>query len=848
MAKIIYYPNGLQDESIISEYETLAHWVVKEASRHDELHLWIGEISKETHVNIITDTILLDPDAVYHISPSPMGVELLVSVIISVVIGVAAALIFTPNVDVPEAANSNQTSSNALQGRGNQPRLNKRLPSIRGKEPKAYPDLWMSYNKFSGNKEYEISYMCASDGLIKPEEDTIVDGETLLRDIRGQSAEFYGPNTSPMSGHAPFLRIGDIINEPLVSVRTSNEVDGAELRAPNDGLIISTGYKGNSSGVITATDDIDFSSLYVAGDKVILNDFFSFQFVPPVDPGDEKYYVRHNVSGTYEINNVTSTTLALSLTSAPNGWQYVTSTDFRHNAWQKTDGSNNWLFEPPTQEKHDYYLVEWSPSTNTTTDLAVGPFDCSDSEFTWLNFVAQNGLYKKASDVHYFTLQFRVTFTNKDSGTTQLHTLSMTSNREDSVQQTFEFDTPYPNCTITIQRLTNTDKDFNGTVIDTVKWRDLYLADPITKTEFGNVTTILSKTRATDAALRVKERKLSFAATRQMTRPNGVKTYSDEFADVIFDLHTDPFIGRATAATINHVELYSLQERIVAYYDRGRDPIRVGYTFDDDKYRYEDHLRLICDAVNVTPYMIGNVLNFFFESPQNVSVQQFGHRSKDPNGTETRSRMLYPREDYDGVELTYKDETTGDFEVIYVPADQSASNPEVVEYKGCYVKRNAQVRADRIRNKQTYQRVTHEFVSLDKARLLAQGQRVDVIDNTRYAPNNGYIDTVEGLVYYLSQDIDLPIGTQASIVLTKRDGSLEGVPCVVTDNESVTLQHPPSESPYTGHYADPTEYSLGTDDARSKLAMLVTEMVPNGTDNVSVTCINYDERYYSNDK
>ena len=153
-----------------------------------------------------------------------------------------------------------------------------------------------------------------------------------------------------------------------------------------------------------------------------------------------------------------------------------------------------------------------------------------------------------------------------------------------------------------------------------------------------------------------------------------------------------------------------------------------------------------------------------------------------------------------------------------------------------------------MRNQQIYQRVSHEFTALDKARLLAQGQRVDVIDNTRFRSVDGYVDSVDGLRYFLSQPHQIT-GDNWSIVLTKRDGSLEGIPVTADPetDEAVILAYPPSESPYVGYLADKTEYSLSTDDERSKMAMLVRTIEPRDTDDVRVTCVNYDERYYKDD-
>ena len=60
-----------------------------------------------------------------------------------------------------------------------------------------------------------------------------------------------------------------------------------------------------------------------------------------------------------------------------------------------------------------------------------------------------------------------------------------------------------------------------------------------------------------------------------------------------------------------------------------------------------------------------------------------------------------------------------------------------------------------------------------------------------------------------------------------------------------------TEDIYTGWFRDKTAYVISADDLRSSLAMLVQSMEPSGRDNnyqVGLTCINYDDRYYKDDK
>lgn len=847
MTTVIFYPDGPQspDTSVITEAQCLAAWVLQANLPGDNVHVWREQITNETHigVNDLTDELLRDPDTTFHVSPKPCGPETWIPIIISVAIGVASAVLFTPDVPIASATNSNTTSNNSISQRANQPRINQRLPDIRGKEAYAVPDLWMTYSKFKNNREFEVSYMCLSTGEVEVDMNSVNDGDTYYGDIQGAAVEFYGPNTSPNSG-APFLSIGSPITDKLYEVRRSNEVDGSVLPPPNIDRLDEDFYAFPTGRIeIPAASSTDLTSIFVVGEQVTIADFYSWE--ETTTAGE---YTRHDCSGTFTVLVVEPEYIGIDLAGSTTQWGFYNALGelVRSFAYQNDSDPLIWMFTSDPA----YTRIDWVPTAQPVVDIVSGPFNVSGFPDVWINLIAGNGLYKKSQTVTFITVDFLVTFKDTDAiGPDVPHNISMSSNQEDAVQVTFEFDVPYDNCTITVERTSDTDKEFEGTVVDEVKWRDLYAANPVTQANFGDVTTVFALTRATDSALRQKERKFNCACTRVITRPNGTRVASDTFADVIYSLHTDPFIGRRDESTIDHVGLYALEATVQNYFG-SIDAIRCGFTFDDDSYRYEDHLTLICGAVNLTPYQVGSEIKFFFEQPQAISVQQFGHRSKVPpaaGGNEQRNRAMFPRDDYDGIELSYKDEITGQFETIYMPTDQSATNPDVIEYLGCITAKMAKVRVDRLFQKLRYQRITHGFDALDKARLLAQGQRIDVIDNTRFTGTDGYVTEVNGLEYVLSQPVDISTGDW-SIVLTKRDGTLEGIPVSPSsEDDSVILQYAPSEPAYVGYLADKTEYNLSTDNLKTSLAMLVDTIDPSEIDNVQVTCINYDVRYYTGD-
>ena len=122
------------------------------------------------------------------------------------------------------------------------------------------------------------------------------------------------------------------------------------------------------------------------------------------------------------------------------------------------------------------------------------------------------------------------------------------------------------------------------------------------------------------------------------------------------------------------------------------------------------------------------------------------------------------------------------------------------------------------------------------------------MDNTRRAPYDGEIRDVNGLTVTISQPVELAGPTDYSIVLTRADGSLDAISVAAQPSpDKLVLATAPSEPVRVSRLSDRTVYSLGTDDMRTKLAMLVREITPKDYNRVTISAINYDDRYYSRD-
>lgn len=840
MSKVIYHAQKKE----VAENVDFGEWMLKRwplGSERPRGLLIFKDNENITQAWVQNEELIKDPDATYHLYELPRGSALgLVGKVISTILN-PILKIFMPNTSAAASLKNSRSASsnNSLQGRTNASRPGERLADIRGKVL-AYPDLLMDYRIFVDRTEYEVQFLCL--GVGEYEVSDVRDGITPVANISGEKLDFYKNGNAPGFG-SPYLNIGGSISLstfPIMVAKSSNEADGSEVKPPNYADISKATFKIYSTGEIdttipsTTSTTIDWAERAPVGSTVTLTQFYSF--TPNALPAGT--YTRNDLSGTYTVLSAGENILILD-TTGHSGWSALSSgQDAYLEAYQRTDGF--WQFT--TTSGATKYTFK--PSVDSSTPYIIGPYLLDDTDKIMVNLYAQNGVYKTDGDVYPFTANFQVILSDPNGIQPNVtHSMSVSGRFTEAVGNTLIVDNPYNGpVNVSVRRTSNTDKDFSGSVVDNIKWRDLYAISNISPRSYGDVTLIHSVTKATNAALKQKERKLNMVATRLY---NGVA--SSNFADVVMSMHLDPVFGRRTLDTIDQDALYAVQQQLLDYFGDTR-AIQVGYTFDNNSTTYEEGLQTICNTVNVTPYQVGSVLYFWPELPQNISAMQFGHAFKLPD-SDKRTRTFAPPKEYTGVQVKYFDHDAKSY--LYVTRGEE-TNLNKIDLVACQSKYLATIRADREMNKLRYQRVTHETTANSIGLQATPGMRIDMIDNTRMKQMEGFIEDVKGLTLTLSDPVTFVTGMTYSITLTGRLGTIENIPVTAGDDEfTVVLNSAPSEEIYTGWLRDRTSFIIRTDDQRTKLAMLVQSMEPSGRDNnyqVGLTCINYDARYYQDDK
>ncbi len=415
--------------------------------------------------------------------------------------------------------------------------------------------------------------------------------------------------------------------------------------------------------------------------------------------------------------------------------------------------------------------------------------------------------------------------------------------------------TPSTRWRLRARRITDSDTAFEGSVVDEIKWRDLYACSSVDQLHFGDVTTVQSVTFATDGALAIKERKLNLLVTRKLPRRVSGSTFTTELyptqnvAEILSAICLDPQIGNRPAAEIDFDNFYQTRQDIVDYF--GVDVAQFNYTIDSENLSFEETVSMIAEAVYCRAYRRGSVIRLFFERQTENSAILFNHRNKLP-GSEQRTEGSAAEND--GIEYQWINPANDAAETIYLPVDRSAVNPKRIESVGVRIEAQAKIHAYREWNKLQFQDVVTEFDALPEANLLTVSERILCADNTRAGSQDGEIvgvDSNNPRLVTLSQPFDWTVGGPFRIFLQNSDGQVESMAVQSGGSSRLALLAVTPRTPIVlrGDGYNPTGYIIGQGASpRQAQPFIVTEKgVPNDDGTIPLTAINYDDRYYQND-
>ena len=772
----------------------------------------------------------------------PVGWMIAISLAVSV-----AMIALMPKVKMPSnVVRQEESANNQLGARSNTARPLQRVPLIKG-TVKSIPDVIMPpYRTYQDlQTKVEHGYYCVGEGNYTIA--SINDGDTSLSTIDGASAQIYGPYKSP-NNSSPDVQIGEFIDETIVAPYRISEADQIKLpyidQIGKEPVVITAEYSpSNPPGTINGSlYDRTATTFKLTFNKVgyidwLSPDYYVGNIINLIDYSINDGFIDYDISGT------------------------ATITDIYH-----ADGTPGYVL---TVEPIDFSIPTSdgliNPGSYSTTKFST-PYNQwfymtrSECDRGFVNVNAPNGLYKDAGGATLETINVdfeieveTVDESNSPNGDAQIISSSLSGNSQINRGITVNFTLPFQSrFRARVRRTTARYTSATARYEQDIVLEDVYGLLDIDTTDFGDVTTIQTKTIATSAAISVDNRELNCIATEQLYKYLGSGTFDDELSDnasAIQSYITDfmrPTMGGRQLDELDADQLLILESDILAYFGT-YDHIQFNYTLDSSNITFQDYTQMLFNAIYSVAYRDGVQVKGVFEQPITIPSMLFTHRSKLP-GSETYSRNFNLSQLNDGVEFVWIDPTTNTNETIYIPSDKSALNPKKIEMPGFRNEKQAQVRAYR-----EYQRIVNEKITIDlsttaEGRYCKPGNVISIVKGTRTNTTDGEVIGVssDGLTLTLSQDVTFTPYDTHYILLKKLDGSVDSIGCVAgTDTNQVILARLPEESIILGlDYQRGTEFSFGNEARNQAQLYIVREVEINDNFTCNIKATNYTDLFY----
>lgn len=742
----------------------------------------------------------------------------------------------------PQAATSGIASNqqgdspnNSLTDRSNKPRPYERSYDICGTVQSIPNDLMTAYKKYdSGGNVIEYGYYDVGRGPMDTPVSGITDGDTLLQDIAGSAAAVYGPYTSPNSGDAPQTQIGPKITEGLYITVTSNEVDGLALKASND-LQSPTGdssYVTRSGNIGTVTDptgDAGFGDYLNVGDVCRL---FHVKCASTSSVGNL------DISGDYVVTAVSDVDISFTLGGLASVWAPIGSTPI---PLEVNDASTVGPVDTVNKSFTDWFSIRTVKSKRVVINIGASSGMYKD-----------NGSSSKKRAAVDILLQYQaLDSTGAAYGPVYENSATVSGKSSDQTGVTITGDLPQETAfRARARRLTLKDFDFNGQVVDDVTFDTLYGQTPDLTSNYGNRTTIHTARKQTPRATSIKAPKLALIVTEKIYQYNGNGVFSPTLSNntrgiqSLIRLLRDPVCGNLNLTNENMDRLLQVQYEIETYFGSSA-ATEFCYTFDSYDLTMQDIISIISDAIFCKAYREGNAVLLDFDRPRIGPEMVFTHRSKAAG--EKWTRNFNTKDRYDSLKFSYINPTTNIKETITIPEDGGVKM-ETYDSKGIRNYEQAYWAAYRRYQRNSLNRVAIEFTAMEEGIFARPGRAISVVKGSRVSPFDGYVVAVEGLTLVLSQNVEFVPGDDHSLILKKRDGSVQSVRVVPGHNDrTVVMTEAPQEAIYVGNSALKTEFSFGNEERHNAQMVVVSTVEPGDDRTVKITAYNYTDEYYAYD-
>ncbi len=774
---------------------------------------------------------------------------------------------------IPTASKQPPSPNNRLAQRTNRERLGGRVPDIFG-QVWAYPDLIApTYSVYIDNEEVEYSLLCLGRGDYEIHQ--VRDNKTLVEQIAGTTVQIFPTN----KGFTPSMQIGNNLTDKerfmsgFLTERYSS-VNGQDLPCP-DNYLNGDNLKivFQSPNIIKILDgDFNFNANFNVGDDIKIEGATDVKSANNItvdddnDPNTPPIAIKYGFDGNYKVQAIDDNK-TLRLENPQN----------INPSWQKLIDNND-------------STLSCSPTLSTESDnLWQGWFylDMPQSQGVMFSLIAHNGLYVTSSNNKRYaplTIDCEVQVEQLDDDNNPIANSLQTQNVKiqgrlieklaDYTTNTAHYSTDEEvrktsaktfqifvsgKVRFRIRRITrniNKDPKFKKLAVSqNVKIKDLYAIRIIQTDEFADpdTTRISVKTKATEGALSIKQRKLNLLVTRKVRRADRKTSEliaSKKAEDIIYHIATDSKIGNLSDNQIDTEQIIAELALQRAYF--GTDECaQFCHTFDQNNISSEETLQTVAQAVFCQLYRYNNKLRLHFERPQPVGVAIFNSHNMLPNSYE-RSESFGVNREFDGVIVKYA--SPKDDAQVTAKTSENTVNPDEKTLVGVRNKRQALVHMWRIWHKHLYSYKTVHFDGADESNIIIRSQRIEVADQLRANVMQGIVTDLttdnNQIVMTLSEPINEEVSANShTIFIQMTNGFVDNMQVIKQDDFNVILPRLPLHTISTSfENVVQATYQLVANHHSKKDAYIVTSKEASEGITNKISAINYDERYYSMDE
>ena len=815
--QLLVFPNKLDNEIFETHScevgQTLHEWLVENVPAYivQAVPLFSATLNNQAFEQTQWQAYRLRADDKLYLTVEAKEPITIVYAVIAVI--AVGAAVYMSN-QIPDNYNNTTPDGSSIYDanvQGNRPRLMGVIPELAGRH-KIFPDhLNMPRREYIDNEQWIYLMMSVGVGEMEINPNEIYIGDTPISNYAGDVFyTIFGPNEGVTS------------HEAHRNIYTSAEVGGTSGTTGIE-LKGSVTSAGSSSGGGLRWD---------FNDKVITT-----------------YRVNMGTHGEPDVIQVAfpfaaGKIVTVSGASANDGSYRVASVNGLIATMQKVDG----------QAEDDPAWNSFTGANNANAKIELiggggegqynGPFfACPKNEKTqtlWLDFKLPQGLGRLNDEGKFLTKLVHINIQYRDQGESQWTSFPRTFSgaTNDEMAETIKIDLPSAmRPEVQVKRITAAED--NTRVYDKVEWTALK-SELESVTSYADITTIAIKVRGTNALSRSAENKFNVIATRKLpvyedgawTAPKTTTDIAPFFAHIIKDVgHDDAQIG-----------LEELSRLHGTWQSRG-DAFNA--VFDNNGTLFEALKRTLAPGFAEPTLDYGQIIPVRDEPRTGFDYMYQPENMKTPLKREIK---LFDPDEPDGVEVEYFSDITWKPEtVMCLLGDELGIKPKKIRAFGITNKTKAWQLGMRRRRELRFRRKKYDF-STEMDALNSSYLSYDALadDIPGYSQTGNVID-VNGQELVLSEPLEWQQGTHF-LSLRKPDGSLSG-PYICTKGSAentVVLASVLDFTPDCSGIMEPSFFQFGVAN-RWCLPALIKDIKPSGTDKVSVTAVNYDERVYADD-